>query len=108
MVREQIPILDLRPEIESLWDEINGAFQKVLRSTHFINGPDVAEFEKDVAKYLGFAWRTADASGMDSVGWYEAWLSTGSVDDLDRIINYNEDDVRATWHVIQWLSQHHE
>ncbi len=62
---------------------------------------------KDVAKYLGFHWRTADASGMDSVGWYETWLSTGDQAELARIVDYNEDDVRATWHVIQWLATHH-
>lgn len=60
---------------------------------------------KDVAKYLGFSWRTSEASGMDSVGWYETWLTEGSADVLERIVQYNEDDVRATWHVIQWLAK---
>lgn len=62
---------------------------------------------KDVAKYLGFHWRTSDASGMDSVGWYETWLAKGNPDDLAQIVDYNEDDVRATWHVIDWLRTHH-
>ncbi|MBI1908269.1 TM0106 family RecB-like putative nuclease, partial [Candidatus Uhrbacteria bacterium] len=30
---------------------------------------------KDVAKYLGFRWRSSEASGMDSIGWYEDWLN---------------------------------
>lgn len=62
---------------------------------------------KDVAKHLGFRWRTSEASGMDSVGWYEAWLATGNADDLARTVEYNEDDVRATWHVIDWVRAHH-
>lgn len=57
---------------------------------------------KDVAKYLGFHWRTADAGGMDSVDWYEDWLERGDAPALQRVIEYNEDDVRATWHVVDW------
>jgi len=57
---------------------------------------------KDVAKYLGFAWRTDDANGLDSISWYENWLTSGNPADLSRIVEYNEDDVRATWHVVDW------
>lgn len=57
---------------------------------------------KDVAKYLGFAWRSNEASGMDSIAWYEDWLEHGRADDLARIVDYNEDDVRATWHLVEW------
>lgn len=60
---------------------------------------------KDVAKYLGFRWRTEDAGGMDSVDWYEAWLMQGDAVALQRIVDYNEDDVRATLHVMQWVWQ---
>jgi uncharacterized protein len=57
---------------------------------------------KDVAKYLGFHWRTSEASGMDSISWYEDWLQHGKQEDLERIVQYNEDDVRATWHIVEW------
>ncbi len=57
---------------------------------------------KDVAKYLDFHWRTTEASGMDSIGWYEAWLERGDASALQQTIDYNEDDVRATWHVLDW------
>lgn len=57
---------------------------------------------KDVAKHLDFRWRTSDASGLDSISWYEDWLRTGNEKDLQKIIDYNEDDVRATWHVAHW------
>lgn len=58
---------------------------------------------KDIAKYLGFSWRSQDASGADSVLWYEEWLETGNEELLKEIVDYNEDDVRATWHVINWV-----
>ena len=58
---------------------------------------------KDIAKYLGFAWRIKDASGIDSIVWYEQWLKTGDRAFLKDIQDYNEDDVRATWHVREWI-----
>jgi len=50
---QKIPILDLSPEIDLLWDEINSAIQKVLRSAQFIMGPEVAELESEIAAFLG-------------------------------------------------------
>ena len=50
---DRIPVLDLAPEIEELWDELNAAVQRVLRGGHFILGPEVAAFEAEAARYLG-------------------------------------------------------
>lgn len=49
----RIPLLDLSPEIDSLWDKINAAIQEVLCSGQFIMGPAVKAFEQEVAAYLG-------------------------------------------------------
>jgi dTDP-4-amino-4,6-dideoxygalactose transaminase len=49
----EIPVLDLSPEIESLCEELNAAFQNVMRSGQFIIGKNVEEFEREVASYLG-------------------------------------------------------
>lgn len=57
---------------------------------------------KDIAKYLGFQWRTADASGLDSVLWFHDYQATGDEAALNKIFDYNEDDVLATWHLIDW------
>lgn len=59
---------------------------------------------KDIAKFLGFKWRISDASGLDSVIWYHAWLNTKNKQTLRDIVEYNEDDVRATWHLIEWAN----
>ena len=40
----QIPILDLSPETDTLWDELMTAVQGVIRSGHFIMGPNVKAF----------------------------------------------------------------
>jgi predicted RecB family nuclease len=51
---------------------------------------------KDVAKYFGYSWTDPDAGGAESVVWYDQWLKTGDRSHLERILRYNEDDVRAT------------
>ncbi len=53
---------------------------------------------KDIAKssFLNFKWRHQKAGGSQSILWYKQWLETGKEEILEDIINYNEDDVRAT------------
>lgn len=61
---------------------------------------------KDIATYLGFRWRADDASGANSVLWFEQWLRLKEPAQLEKIFAYNEDDVRATHLVQAWLKHH--
>ncbi len=61
---------------------------------------------KDVAKYFGYVWNTSDAGGAESVVWFSEWLDKGDSDILKKILKYNEDDVRATLLIKEWLAQH--
>ncbi|MBL8166145.1 MAG: aminotransferase class I/II-fold pyridoxal phosphate-dependent enzyme, partial [Anaerolineae bacterium] len=67
MTDTKIPILDLKPEIDALWDEFNAAFQRVLRDGHFIMGADVPAFEREAASYLGVKHAIAMNSGTDAL-----------------------------------------
>ena len=67
MSHDQVPLLDLAPEIESLWEELNAAIQAVLRSGQFVLGPQVREFEEQVAAYLGVRHAVAVNSGTDAL-----------------------------------------
>ncbi|MBI5667686.1 MAG: DegT/DnrJ/EryC1/StrS family aminotransferase [Chloroflexi bacterium] len=67
MSDNRIPVLDLSPEIESLWDELNAAFQSVLRSGQFIMGPAVRDFEAKIASYLGVKHAVGMNSGTDAL-----------------------------------------
>jgi dTDP-4-amino-4,6-dideoxygalactose transaminase len=67
MPDNKIPVLDLSPEIDMLWDELNAAFQDVLRSGHFIMGEQVATFEKQFADYLGVKHAVGMNSGTDAL-----------------------------------------
>jgi dTDP-4-amino-4,6-dideoxygalactose transaminase len=62
-----IPILDLSPEIDLLWDELQDAIKGVLRSGHFIMGPNVKAFEEEIAKYLGVKHAIGLNSGTDAL-----------------------------------------
>ncbi len=60
---------------------------------------------KDIASYLGFAWRSENASGANSVMWFEQWLNKKNQKLIQKILEYNEDDVRATHHLKRWLKE---
>jgi uncharacterized protein len=51
---------------------------------------------KTLAKYLGFKWRDTDPSGAASIEWYNRWMNKGDESSRSRILEYNEDDCRAT------------
>ena len=42
---------------------------------------------------------------MNSIRWYHEWLKSGNRAALNRIIEYNEDDVRATQVVKEWAER---
>ena len=70
---------------------------------------------KDVAGYLGYKWDDPEAGGAESVVWYNDWLDKkdpvkspngdhGAGDAImKKILRYNEDDVRATLLIKEWL-----
>ncbi len=59
---------------------------------------------KDVAQFIGYQWSDPEAGGAESVTWYDEWLKTGDRANLDRVLRYNEDDVRATMVLRDWLA----
>ena len=63
----KIPILDLRPEVELLWEDLNRAVQEVLRSGRFVLGPNVQAFEEEVAAYMGVKHAIGMNSGTDAL-----------------------------------------
>lgn len=51
---------------------------------------------KSLARYLGFSWRDAHPSGAASIEWFHRWVATGDPTIRQRVLDYNEDDCRAT------------
>lgn len=58
---------------------------------------------KSLANWLGFQWRNPGVSGEQSVYWYDQWLKEQDRQLLRLILEYNEDDCRATRHLKDWL-----
>jgi predicted RecB family nuclease len=51
---------------------------------------------KTLARYLGFTWRDAHPSGTAAVEWFDRWCRERDPAVKQRILEYNEDDCRAT------------
>ncbi|MFT5329985.1 MAG: putative RecB family nuclease [Parasphingorhabdus sp.] len=51
---------------------------------------------KTLAQYLGFEWRDNNPSGAASIEWFDQWVKTRNEAVKTRILDYNEDDCRAT------------
>jgi dTDP-4-amino-4,6-dideoxygalactose transaminase len=66
-VASKIPLLDLSPETDALWDELMHAIAGVVRSGHFVMGPNVKAFEEEVAAYLGVTHAVGVNSGTDAL-----------------------------------------
>lgn len=60
---------------------------------------------KAVASWLGFKWRDPDPSGAETIAWWteHARDPSNQESSLRRILAYNEDDLRATMAVVDWL-----
>lgn len=62
-----IPILDLTPEVEALWPALNEKLKEVIFSGQFIIGPEVKNFESEVAAWLGTKHAIGVNSGTDAL-----------------------------------------
>lgn len=65
--QKPVPLIDLSAEIEELWDELTEAIQSVVKSGAFILGPEVTQFEQEVADYLGVKHAIGINSGTDGL-----------------------------------------
>ncbi|USR89717.1 TM0106 family RecB-like putative nuclease [Phormidium yuhuli AB48] len=73
--------------------------------THLTLLPVESYALKPIARWLGFNWRNPQANGAQCICWYNEWLSEQKQDCLEAILEYNEDDCRATYTLKTWLTQ---
>lgn len=67
MSQVAVPLLDLKAQYATLRDEIRPAVDRVLESQQCINGPEVAQLEKDVAAYCSCPFAIGMSSGTDAL-----------------------------------------
>lgn len=63
----RVPLLDLKPQLDQLGDEMRSAMNEVLESGYFILGPRVEAFETELAEYTGAAHAIGMTSGTDAL-----------------------------------------
>lgn len=95
-LREKYLDVCTEEELEALFDpqqSVDLYYDVVLKATEW----PTRDFSiKTLASYLGFAWRDAHPSGAASIEWFHRWVETGDATIWQRILDYNEDDCRAT------------
>jgi UDP-2-acetamido-2-deoxy-ribo-hexuluronate aminotransferase len=64
---QQLQMVDLKRQYEKIKPEVDSAIQNVINSTAFINGPEVQEFSKELAAYLGVKHVIPCANGTDAL-----------------------------------------
>lgn len=62
-----VSLLDLKPQNSALEKELHEAFLRVLRSGHFILGPEVERFERSLAEFTGAKHALGVSSGTDAI-----------------------------------------
>ena len=63
----KVPLLDLKAQYETLAPDIDAAVRSVFDSQHFILGPEVKQFEQEIAAYCSSEFAIGCASGSDAI-----------------------------------------
>ena len=95
-LQEKYPGVCTAEEVEAIFDPssaIDLYYDVVLSKTEW---PTNNYSLKTLASYLGFAWRDTEPSGAASIEWYHRFIDTNDLEVKTRILEYNEDDCRAT------------
>ena len=98
--------LPARHEIDDLvasrdWVDLYDVVKKALVLGHGLG-------LKRVAPLAGFHWRDDDAGGLQSMTWHREAITSNDPEvvmvNRERLLEYNEDDVRATHALREWLT----
>jgi dTDP-4-amino-4,6-dideoxygalactose transaminase len=66
-ITKKIQMVDLKTQYENIKTEVDAAISGVIEQTAFINGPDVKEFQIELAAYLGVNHVITCANGTDAL-----------------------------------------
>lgn len=94
-MQKQYPDVLQEHEVEDLFNEVHAVdLYKIISSK--TDWPLYSYSLKEIARYLGFKWRDISPSGALSIQWFNEYLKDEDPVKLQRIIDYNEDDCKAT------------
>ncbi len=94
-LQKMYPDVITMDEVMGFYDQENviDLYKTVSQNTDW---PTSSYGLKALAKYCGFQWRDKTPSGALSIQWYNEYVKTGDETILNRILEYNEDDCKAT------------
>lgn len=95
-LQQKYPDVCTREDVERLFQPgraVDLYGDVVLKATEW---PTRDHSIKTLAKFLGFTWRDAHPSGTASVEMFDRWCRERNPEIQQRILDYNEDDCRAT------------
>ena len=95
-LQQKYPDVCMADEIEALFDPnrtVDLYYDVVQPATVW---PTRDHSIKTLATFLGFQWRDVNPSGAASIEWYARWCETRDPAIKQQILEYNEDDCRAT------------
>lgn len=72
--------------------------------TDYTDWPLTSYGLKSICKFIGFKWSSEDAGGANSIEWFSQFLK-GNKDMLKKILQYNEEDCRATLFLKNYLQK---
>lgn len=79
---QPIPMLDIDAQQRPLREQMRAAIDRVIDTQAYILGPDVAEFEKEMAAYLGVKHAIGCANGSDALVLALKALGIGAGDEV--------------------------
>ncbi len=77
-----VPYIDFRVQNAGVRDDLRAAFDGVLDSGHYIQGPNVAAFEREFADYVGAPYATGVANGTCSLHLVLRSMGVGEGDEV--------------------------
>lgn len=63
----KVPLLDLKAQLSYLENDLLAAVTRVVKSTRYIQGPEVEDLEKEIASYCGATHGVGVTSGTDAL-----------------------------------------
>jgi uncharacterized protein len=102
-LQKRYPNVASKRELDNLFSRkytIDLYSQVILRATDW---PLSSYSLKSIAAYIGFNWRDKDPSGANSILWYSEYQKDMDRNILKRILDYNEDDCKATMVIKDYL-----
>lgn len=63
----KVPLLDLQAQLDYLEEDILEAVTRVVKSTRYIQGPEVEGLEQEIAEYCGTKYGVGVSSGTDAL-----------------------------------------